>query len=356
MTYRQKILIVDDNADNLEILKDKLESMNYEVLTASSGEEAISRVESGRPDLILLDIMMPGMDGYEVCRILKGQPSTRFIPIAMVTAKAGSDEIIKGLDSGADDYITKPIDIPELMARVKSLLRIKSLHDSVESRNKLLYKILNRYVAEDVVTQIIRNPDKHLRLGGEIRRVTIVFADISGFTGFSEKSHPGEIVKFLNEIFPRMIDTIYKYKGTFDKYIGDAIMAFYDTSGSGGCDDDYGAMGALNTALEIRKIFYESQKRWQGKRLEVTGISIGVNTGEALVGNIGSEKIMDYTVIGDTVNMARRIQENAAVNQILIGEDTYRLVKDRVETKELQLQLKNRAKPVKVYALLEITG
>jgi len=316
-TSQGRILVVDDDPRNVELLESYLTSVgNYQVGTASNGVEALSRVSELPPDLILLDVMMPRMDGYQVCTHLKKNKSTQFIPIVMVTALQGSDERIRALEAGADDFISKPFNIYELLARVKSLMRIKHLHDELEKKNDLLFNVLNRYMAQEVSSLILDDPDRHLKLGGENRKVTVLFADIRGFTKFSEAHKPAQVVKVLNTVFSELIQVIFKWKGTFDKYLGDAIMAFYGAPIS--YDDD--TQRAVWTAWELGETFAKLASSWENDELAELGLGIGLHCGEAIVGNIGSEEVMDYTVIGDTANVARRLQEVAGKGQILVSE------------------------------------
>lgn len=344
----KKILVVDDHVDNVELLSAYLRLADYQVTTALSGEEALQKVDRELPDLILLDVMMPGLNGYQVCERLKGNEATQFIPIVMITALQEKEDRVKGIEAGADDFLSKPFDEHELMARVKSLLRIKGLHDELEQKNELLFKIMNRYVTEEVSALILDDPDTYLKLGGESRTVTVLFADIRGFTKFSEQHSAKRVVEVLNMLFSELTKVIFKYKGTFDKYIGDAIMAFYGAPIS--YEDD--VIRALQTALGMQQVFAQIKERWSSEELTSLALGVGLNTGEAVVGNIGSEKVMDYTAIGDTVNVAKRLQEVAGLGQILISQSTYQQVKDQVIVEEIHpTLLKGKVEPIAIYEL-----
>jgi class 3 adenylate cyclase/ActR/RegA family two-component response regulator len=345
---RKKILAVDDDFDNVELLRIYLQLAGYQVTTARSGEEALQKVARDPPDLILLDIVMPGLDGYQVCAQLKEDKATQFIPIVMITALQEKEDRVKGIEAGADDFLSKPFDEHELMARVKSLLRIKGLHDEVEQKSELLFKIMNRYVTKEVSTLILDAPDRYLKLGGESRIVTVLFADIRGFTEFAGTHSAKRVVTVLNRFFSELTRVIFKYKGTFDKYIGDAVMAFYGAPVS--YEDD--VIRALQTALEMQQVFGQMKEKWQSEELTPLALGIGLNTGEAVVGNIGSEKVMDYTVIGDTVNVAKRLQEIADPNQILISQSTYQQVREQAIVEEIHPKLlKGKLEPIAIYEL-----
>lgn len=348
-----KILVVDDDLRNAELLEAYLTTMaNYEVLIALDGVEALECVKAESPDLVLLDIMMPRMDGYQVCARLKEDQSTQFIPIVMVTALYGTEERIKALEAGADDFVSKPFNIYELLARVKSLMRIKHLHDELEKKNELLFNILNRYVAQEVSSLILDDPDRHLKLGGENRKVTVLFADIRGFTKFSETHSPTHVVEILNAVFPELTKVVFKWKGTFDKYLGDAVMAFYGAPVS--YDDD--TWRAIQTAWELCQVFDDLVSSWKDGELTDLGLGIGLHSGEAVVGNIGSERMMDYTVIGDTANVARRLQEVAGKGQILISEAIYSEVGDHLQVVRLPSQrVHGRQEPIPCYEVKGIS-
>ena len=347
-----RILVVDDDFRNTELLHTYLASIGYDVVTASNGIQALEVVAAQSPDLILLDVMMPGLDGLEVCARLKSREETRPIPIVMVTALRETKDKIKAMEVGADDFLSKPFNIYELATRVKSLLRIKRLYDELEQKNDLLYNVLNRYMSTEVSTQILRDPDRYLQLGGETRQVTVLFVDINGFTQFAEQHSPTRVVELLNTCFSELTKVIFKWRGTFDNFLGDAIMAFYGAPVS--YEDD--EWRALKTALELREAFQAWQEEWQTEDLTSLGLAMGLHTGEAIVGNVGSELVMHYTVIGDTANVAKRLQELAKKGQILISAATYQAVADRAAVRELEPQvLRGRQESIRIYELQELS-
>lgn len=348
-----RILVVDDIAANVELLEALLMADGYDIATAFNGEEALQRVSEDEPDLILLDVMMPGMNGFEVCSRLKNDETTQFIPIVLLTALDQLEDKVRGLDSGADDFLTKPFNRLELKARIRSLLRIRSLHNEVEQKRRLLFRLLNRYVSEEIVTTILEDPEKRLKLGGEKREVAILFADIRGFTAFSESMAAEMVVEVLNECFRDITELVFKYKGTFDKYVGDCIMAFYGAPLSYGDDIER----CVRTAMEMQRIFERITEKWTDPRMKALGLGIGINFGEVVVGNIGSERLMDYTVIGDHVNVAARLEQTAQGGQILISEEVYQRVQNIVRASQLApITVKGKREPVVAYLLEEITG
>ena len=193
-----RILAVDDNKQNLDLLTKALTSAQYEVITATDGPTALNLVESAAADLVLLDVMMPGMSGYEVCERIRANETTRLLPVVMLTALHDVSHRIRGIEAGADDFLTKPFNREELLTRVKSLLRIKTLHDDIETKNRLLRTLFGRYVSEEVAAEIIADPERQLKLGGEKREVTVLFGDLRGFTPLAERLDPQDAVDILN--------------------------------------------------------------------------------------------------------------------------------------------------------------
>lgn len=346
-----RILVVDDEMANLDLLRAQLSQAGYRVDTAQGGQEALEKIDTEVPDLILLDIVMPKVDGFQVCERLKKSDRTSFVPVVMVTALKETEHKIRALEVGADDFLTKPFDLYELLARVRSLLRIKRLHTELEKNNRLLHSILNRYMAEDLTSLILDNPDKYLKLGGENRVVTILFADIRGFTHFSERHSATEVVDALNLVFAELTRTIFEYGGTFDKYLGDAIMAFFGAPVSH--EDD--ALRAVSASVAMQQVFDGIVRKDVHRDMQELGLGIGINTGEVIVGNIGSERVMDYTVIGDTANIAKRLQEIAAKGQIMMGEQTYKAVREHVAVSPFPAQhVRGRDIPIRYYELKEL--
>jgi class 3 adenylate cyclase len=314
-----RILVADDDWLNRDLLQAYLNSSGCEVLTAADGESALEIAMETPPDLALLDVQMPRLDGLSLCRLLKTSPATQFMPVVIVTALDREEERLKAIEIGADDFITKPYNSLVLLTRVRSLLRIKKLHDDIESRNRLLRRVLDRYVAEDVADVILTDPERYMKLGGDTRPITVLFADIRGFVRYTEQHTGPEVIATLNHIFKVLSQVIFEHRGTFDKYIGDGLMAFYGAPVS--AEDD--AQRAVATAIRMQELFTELLEQPEID-LEGLGLGIGIHSGDAIVGNIGSEEVMDYTVVGDTVNVGKRLQDISQGGQILITEDTYK--------------------------------
>lgn len=344
------ILVADDNPDNVELLREMLEAAQYTVVAAYDGDEALLRVAEANPDLIILDVMMPGKDGFEVCRRLKKWEQTRNIPVMMLTALQEVADKVRGIESGADEFLSKPVDMVELQTRVKALVKAKIYRQQVIEKNALLEKILNRYLPDEVVSKVLEDASL-LKLGGVRDFVTVLFADLTGFTAFADSVPPEHVMETLNQTFSRLTKILADNHGTFDKYLGDGFMAFFGAP----IASDNDALNAVRTAVEMRAAFQELKEQWgEGPRAQL-GLAVGINSGEAIVGNLGSERMMNYTVIGDAVNVSARLEELAGPGQILIGEATHALVEDLVVARKFgEVELRGRSKPVVAYELVRL--
>lgn len=342
-----RILAVDDNRQNLELLTKALTAASYEVITATDGAAALNLLESASSDLVLLDVMMPGMSGYEVCERIRANEATRLLPVVMLTALHDVSHRIRGIAAGADDFLTKPFNREELLTRVKSLLRIRRLYDEIETKNRLLRSLFGRYVSADVAAEIVADPRRHLKLGGEKREVTIVFGDLRGFTPVAERLDPQDAIDILNAYLTHVIDIVFEFGGTLDKFRGDGFMALFGAP----IGNENDATNAVRCALTIQeRLKCITFDKFPDLRLH---IGIGINTGTVIAGNLGSERRADYTVIGNEVNVAQRFESNAGPGQILITGSTYERVKEAVEVRELgHLRVTGKQEGVMAYDVL----
>lgn len=342
-----KILAVDDNQQNLQLLIRSLSAAKYEVITASDGPTALQLIEGGGVDLVLLDVMMPGMSGYEVCEKIRANEATRLLPVVMLTALHDVSNRIQGIAAGADDFLTKPFNREELLTRMKSLLRIKTLYDDIETRNILLRRVIGRYASEEVAAEIVADPGRHLKLGGEKRDVTVLFGDLRGFTPMSERLDPADVVEILNVYLSHVVDLVFEFRGNLDKFRGDGFMAFFGAPLAR--DDD--AASAVRCALVLQE---RLKNITFAKFPEIQLLAgIGINSGTVIAGNVGSERRTDYTVIGNEVNLAQRFEANAGPGQVLITGATYERVKEFVEARDLgRLRVAGMQEGVPVYDVL----
>ena len=351
-----RILVVDDVADNVEILRMRLTSLGYEVVVAEDGEQALAQVRETLPDLILLDIMMPKVDGLEVVRRLKADASLPFIPVILVTAKASQKDVIAGLDAGGDDYLTKPIDHGSLVARVRAMLRIKALHDEVQALNRgLETKVRNqveelervgrlrRFLAPQLAQAIVSAGDEKV-LENHRREIVALFCDLRGFTGFSETAEPEDIMALLGEYHGAVGPLIRKYEGTLDRFTGDGMMVFFNDPLP--CPD--APERAARLALEMRDAVAALGEGWN-KRGHRLGFGIGMAQGYATLGRIGFEDRFDYTAIGAVINLAARLCAEATDGQILVSGRLASSVGNVVEVEDLgERQLRGMARPAPI--------
>jgi class 3 adenylate cyclase len=357
-----RILVVDDVADNVEILRMRLSSLGYEVVTASDGEQALAAVRELLPDLVLLDIMMPRIDGLEVVRRLKADTTLPFIPVIMVTAKAQPREIIAGLDAGGDDYLTKPVDHGALVARVRAMLRIKTLHDEVETLNRGLEKRVREQVAEleranqlrrflaPQLAQAIVSAGNDDVLKNHRREIVALFCDLRGFTTFSETAEPEDIMTLLGEFHGAVGPLIRHYEGTLDRFLGDGLMVFFNDPLP--CPD--APERAARLALEMRAAVQALRPRWirRGHRL---GFGIGMAQGYATLGRIGFEDRLDYTAIGAVVNLAARLCAEAKDGEVLLSGRLAAAVEAVAELQDFgEREVRGMTQPVTVCNLMAL--
>jgi class 3 adenylate cyclase len=361
-----RILVVDDTPMNVKLLRDLLLVRDYEVETAESGEEGLARVTDWRPDLVLLDVVMPGMSGYEVCSQLRADPKTATLPIILVTALDPHEERVKGLEAGADDFLSKPVNQPELFARVRSLLRIKTLHDEIQAQAEELARWnselearvdtqvqelervgrLRRFLSPQVADAVVSGGDESL-LGSHRALIATLFCDLRGFTKFCESAEPEEAIEVLQVYHEAMGKLIHEHGGTIDHRAGDGIMVIFNDPLP--CDDPAG--NALDMALAMCGRMAELASDWRklGHRL---GFGVGISLGYATVGMVGFEGRYDYTANGSTVNLAARLCDEAGDGEILLSTRAYTAVEDRVgSTAPVELTLKGFNAPVEVFRL-----
>jgi class 3 adenylate cyclase/ActR/RegA family two-component response regulator len=351
-TKKATILVVDDTPDNLALMSGLLKD-DYKVKVANGGEKALKIAQSDTPpDLILLDIMMPEMDGYEVCKRLQMDVKTRDIPVIFLTAKSEEADETKGLELGAVDYITKPISPPILLARVKTHLVIKALRDFLWKRNEFIKKTFGRYISDEVVERLLESPDG-LKLGGESLMVTIVMTDLRGFSAISEKLPPETVVEMLNNYLSSMIDIIFKYSGIINEIIGDAILILFGAPIMESDDADRAIACALDMQLAMKKVNQHNKKCG----LPDLEMGIGINTGNVVVGNIGSSMRSKYAVIGNNVNLVARVESFTVGGQVLITESTFKAASlNLIVGGELSISFKGLEKPVNVYDITGVSG
>ena len=349
MDDKPVILVADDRKDNLDLVRDLLVMEGYRVLTAVDGQEALERVQEQSPDLVILDLNMPRLNGYQVCERLKADPETSDIPVLMLTAYSGPDQRVKGLQLGAADYLAKPFDYRELLARVKRQLHTKQETDRLRAAQKTIRETFERFVSPQVVARLLADPSQ-VRLGGSQQTITVLFADLRGYTGLAEILEPTKLVGVLTGYLTVATEAVLAYEGTICRYAGDLIMAMFNAPL---VQEDH-ALRAARVAFQIQQQMSRYHARLKPHLRLAFGI--GIVTGEAVVGNIGAKDWLNYTAIGDTVNLAQRLEEMARGGEILVDERTCEALGPTaiVESKGL-VSIRGRNEPVVAYALTGLT-
>ena len=325
------VLAVDDQPQNLRLLDAVLSPRGYRVLTAPSGAKALELLGSEDVDLVLSDVVMPEMDGYDLCRRIRANPATEFLPVVMITA-SGSEQRLAALESGADDFIAKPFDQSELLARVASLARIKRYHDTIENQAAELTRWntdLEQRVAEQVVelertgrlrrflspqlADLVVSDEKLLQ--SHRREIVVVFADLRNFTPFAEASEPEEVMGVLAEYHGAMGRLIHHYEATLERFTGDGIMAFFNDPVP--CDNP--AERAVRMSIGIRDAVRELAAGWRRMGHDLS-LGLGIAQGYATLGRIGFEGRFDYSAIGSVTNLSARLCAMAEPWQVLITD------------------------------------
>jgi len=357
------VLVVDDLPQNVRLLDAVLAPRGFTVVGVSSGEEALAFVDEQVPDIVLLDIVMPGMDGYEVCRRLRHDPRTAFLPVVMITA-SGDQEKIAAIEAGADDFVTKPFDQAELLARVRSLVRVKRYHDTVEQQkvellgwnNELEQRVkaqvdelervnrLRRFLAPQLVDLVVDSGDESF-LESHRREIVVVFCDLRRFTPFAETAEPEEVMTVLGEYYAALGDLIHRFEGTLEQFAGDGLMVFFNDPLP--CDDP--ALRAVRMAVAMRSRVQALVGEWS-RRGHDLGFSIGIAQGFATLGRIGFEGRYDYAAIGSVTNLASRLCAEASHDQILVTQRVHAATAEHVVGQPVgEMTLRGFTRPVQVY-------
>lgn len=353
----------------------RLEAHGYEVITARDGLDALAKARAHMPDLILLDIMMPKLDGISVLKELKADAKLGFIPILLLTAKADRADVVAGLDAGGDDYLTKPLDQSALVARVRSMLRIKALHDKVQSQavqlaeqadelarwNRLLearvaeqvaeierISRFKRFLAPQVAEVIAASVDPDTLLASHRCEVTVLFCDLRGFTAFTEAAEPEQVMTVLHEFHHALGDLIHRYEGTLERFAGDGLLTLFNDPLP--CSNH--AERAVRLAVDMRASIEALAHVWRQRGHEL-GFGIGIALGTATLGKIGFDRRFDYAAIGSVTNLASRLCDEAKSGQILVDRHVFAVVDPLFETRQLPpLTLKGFKRPVQAYEIL----
>jgi len=353
------ILVVDDNELNRDLLTRRLAKKGFVTVEAVDGFKALEWLANNRCDLVLLDIMMPGMSGIEVLEKIRETHDGTELPIIMATAKNTREDIVSALKLGANDYVTKPLDFPVVLARVNSQLAMKRANDhvrelvaEVERRNEFIRSVFGRYLTDDIVETLL-DSQEGLRLGGQRREITILMADIRGFTKLSSQLEPERVVTLVNNFLSEMTRVIISHGGTIDEFIGDAILALFSAPRA---MEDH-AEKAVACALDMQQAMRAVNELNHHSGLPELACGIGINTGEVIVGNIGSEQRAKYGVVGHNVNFASRIESYTNGGQILVSDRTLEACAGLLEVRgDMSIRPKGFDEDVRVYDIYGIGG
>jgi adenylate cyclase len=359
-----RILIVDDNATNRDILATRLAVHGYDLCQAADGEEALAAARSLVPDLVLLDVMMPKMNGLDVCRLLKNDPTLPFMAVILVTAKADTRDVVAGLEAGADEYLTKPIDQAALVARVRSVLRLKALHDKTVAQaadlaqwNGTLEQRVGQQVAEierisrvkrflppQIARLVVASGHENL-LDSHRRAVAVLFCDMRGFSAFAETAEPEEMMLVLREYHKTLGTLTDKYEGTVERFTGDGLLAVFNDPVP--CAEP--SLRAVHMAVEMRDEVARLAETWSRSGYKV-GFGIGIAHGYATLGTIGYEGRLQYSVTGRVANLAARLCNEAKDGQILVDISVRSAAEAHADIDfAAELTLKGFSRPVKAF-------
>ncbi|MES9846190.1 MAG: response regulator [Candidatus Sedimenticola sp. PURPLELP] len=363
------ILVIDDNPYDRKLLEDILSDMGMSVVTASDGPRALEILDRDSIDLVLLDVILPGMDGYQICSEIRSRIPSDILPIILITALSDAEDRIKGLDAGADDFLPKPIRIQELSARVRSLLRVKSLYDTVQKQAKELadwnqtlekrvlqqvYQLeqlgnLSRFLPKQVA-ELILNSNTTDPLQAHRRMVTAVFVDLRGFTSFSENVHPDHAMEVVREYHEALGKLVMEHNGTLERFVGDGMMVLFNDP----VPVKNAADRAVKMAMEMRDVALALSDGWLMRGIDL-GVGFGLATGETTIGGIGFDERWDYGAIGMVPNLAARLCGEAKHGEVLVDEATRSAVSSEVIYESMgEPDLKGFATPVSVHRVVDI--
>jgi len=366
MNTPPRILVVDDSEENRDIIVTRLRAHGYETSEAADGESGLAAVSECAPDLILLDVAMPKLDGIEVCRRLKSDSNRPFTPIIILTARADTKDVVAGLDAGADEYLTKPLDHAALVARVRSVLRLKELHDRVQAQaddlarwNRSLEERvaaqvaeiervgrLKRFLPSQLAHLIVSSHDESI-LESHRREVTVLFCDLRGFTAFAEAAEPEEVLAVLREYHTALGALIDKFEGTVERFTGDGLVVLFNDPLP--CPNS--PERAAQMAIEMRDEVARLATRWRSFGYEL-GFGVGIAHGDATLGCIGYEGRFQYSATGKVANLASRLCGEAGNGQILVDASVHRAIDHLADVEaQAELFLKGFSRPVKAFSI-----
>ena len=358
-----RVLVVDDDPDMAAFLARMLSMEGMKADIVHDGDAAIQSVMASAPDLVLLDVMLPGeRSGFEICEHLKSNPSTALIPVVLVTALEDRDSRVRGIEAGADDFLSKPVRREELLARVKTLRRLHETRRELEARRlaaevehkEAIRKAFSRYISPRLADRIIDDTGSGgapFKVQAERSDVVVLFADLRGFTRITESIGVHHVVDMLNEYFAVLTEAAYEHEGTIFSMAGDSLLVGFNVP----FPQNDASERAWRTAMDMVHRFKPVSAAWRERHGIATGVGIGMSRGEAIIGNVGSPHFMSYTVIGDTVNTAARLMQLAQANEVLVSGALYKAIRDLVPADRVEprgdVALRGKSEAIQVYSI-----
>jgi adenylate cyclase len=358
-----RVLVVDDDQDMAAFLARMLAQQGLKAEIVTDGYAALATIAADPPDLVLLDVQMPGPDGFEICRRLKTSEITALLPVVLVTALEDHQSRVRGIEAGADDFISKPVRREELIARVNTLRRLHETRKELEGRRlaaevqekESIRKAFSRYLSPRLAERVLRDSPRGSDVFRDLSQralVVALFADLRGFTRLSETVPVSTIVPMLNEYFTVITAAVHENEGTVFSMAGDSMLVGFNVP----VPQPDAAERALNTARTVIRSFGPVAERWRREHGLSTGVGVGIESGEVVVGNVGTPSFTSYTIIGDSVNVAARLMQRAAPNEVLVGPQAALALgpclaggADKLQRRSIDL--KGKSEPVEVVSL-----
>ena len=356
----RRVLLVDHSPDDRLLMSLYLRRSGVEILTASNGEEALQIAAAKLPELVVLDLMMQGMSGFEVCKRIKSNPATALTPVVFLTSTDNREDRIKGLQAGADDFFSKPVQRDEFLVRVKSLLATHQARKQEATAKRTAtdapetLQAFERDVPRRLVDRILATPEVDGQAPGGYQSrfdAVILFADLRGFTRMAEQLSPAQVVLLLNQYFSLLTEVAYRYEGVIFNMAGDSLLVGFGVP----IEQPDAAGRAIKCGYEMLSAFETLSVDWKTEYGLETGLGVGVNKGEVVAGNVGSPAYMSFTIIGDAVNIASRLMQRARAGELLLSDRVMEALQAagvKVDAISLPpLTLRGRTEPIGLYCI-----
>ena len=348
MEESNRVLIVDDRTDIRLFLRDFLYAEGFSTLEAADADQAVQSAHAHRPSLILMDVMMPGRDGLSAVQEIRAQDDT--VGIIVMTAYGTEERAVRAMQAGADDYMRKPFDLAELHAKTRTVLEKNRLRIENRRLHERLEAILGHYMPPTVADRLIHAPELP-SLGGERQEVTMLFADLRGFTSFAARAVPEDLLQHLNRYLSIATEAILSENGTVDKFMGDGVMAIFNAP----LRDPEHVFHAVRAAITLQRSVETLNP--PDAVLELMRFGVGIHTGEVVVGNIGAAQLMSYTAVGDTVNVAKRLEESAGPGQIIVSEQVVEVLGKKLLTRPAgSIMVKGHSEHISLFKVVALSA